>query len=218
MDTYIKNKFTSCERCIRREAGPDRSKLVNITSTTPMEIVCLDYLTLERSKGGFEKILAITDHFSRYAQAIPIRNETAKTTRVLFDNYIVHYGFPAHIHSDQGANFQSNLIKELCKIRTTPMGNRPVERFNQTLLQMLGTLQENQKSVWKAHVPTLVHAYNAIFHDSTGFTPYFLMFGRHPRLAIDAFLGLNSDSLNSTSQTEYIRKLRDRLSFAYQKA
>ena len=44
------------------------------------------------------------------------------------------------------------------------------------------------------------------------------MFGRHPRLAIDAFLGLNSDSLNSTSQTKYMRKLRDRLSFAYQKA
>ena len=228
MDTYIKNKVASCERCIRRTAGPDRSKLVNITSTSPMEIVCLDYLTLERSKGGFEKILVITDHFSRYAQAIPTRNETAKTTaRVLFDNYIVHYGFPARIHSDQGANFESNLIKELCKIagveksRTTPyhpMGNGQVERFNQTLLQMLGTLQENQKSDWKAHVPTLVHAYNATFHDSTGFSPYFLMFGRHPRLAIDAFLGLNSDSLNSTSQTEYIRKLRDCLSFAYQKA
>ena len=91
-------------------------------------------------------------------------------------------------------------------------------RFNLTLLQMLGTLQENQKSDWKAHVPTLVHAYNATFHDSTGFSPYFLMFGRHPRLAIDAFLGLNSDSLNSTSQTEYIRKLWDHLSFAYQKA
>ena len=44
------------------------------------------------------------------------------------------------------------------------------------------------------------------------------MFGRHPRLAIDAFLGLNSDSLNSISQTEYIKKLKDRLSFAYQKA
>ena len=55
MDTYIKNKVASCKRCIRRKAGPDRSKLVNITSTTPMEIVCLDYLTLERSKGGFEK-------------------------------------------------------------------------------------------------------------------------------------------------------------------
>ena len=228
MDTFIKNKVASCGRCIRRKAGSDRSELVNISSTAPMEIVCLDFLSIERSKGGFEKVLVITDHFSRYAQAIPTRNETAKTTaRVLFDHYIVHYGFPARIHSDQGANFESNLIKELCKIarvekfRTTPyhpMGNGQVERFNQTLLKMLGTLEDYQKSDWKAHVPTLVHAYNATFHDSTGYSPYFLMFGRHPRLAVDAFLGLNSDSLSSTTQTEYVRKLRDRISFAYKKA
>ena len=57
MDTYIEKKVASCERCIRRKAGLDRGKLVNITSTTPMEIVCLDYHTLERSKGGFEKNL-----------------------------------------------------------------------------------------------------------------------------------------------------------------
>ena len=44
-----------------------------------------------------------------------------------------------------------------------------------------------------------------------------MMFGRHPRLAVNAFLGLNSDSLSSTTQTEYVRKLRDRLSFAYKK-
>ena len=132
-----------------------------------MAIVCLDFLSIERSKGGFEKVLVITDHFSRYAQAIPTRNETAKTTaRVLFDHYIVYYGFPARIHSDQGANFKSNLIKELCKIarveksRTTPyhpMGNGQVERFNQTVLKMLGTLEDYQKSDWKAHVPTLVN-------------------------------------------------------------
>ena len=54
MDTFIKNKVTSCGRCIRRKAGSDRSELVNITSTAPMEIVCLDFLSIERSKGGFE--------------------------------------------------------------------------------------------------------------------------------------------------------------------
>ena len=58
-----------------------------------MELVCIDFLTLERSKVGFEKILVITDHFTRYAQAFPIRNKLAKTTaKVLFENFIVHYG------------------------------------------------------------------------------------------------------------------------------
>ena len=229
MDKFIREKVKTCGRCIRRKTGGGRSAtLVNITSSSPMEIVCVDYLSLERSKGGVENILVITDHFSRYAQAIPTRNQTAKTTaRVLFDNFIVHYGFPARIHSDQGQNFESNLIKELCQIarveksRTTPyhpMGNGQVERFNQTLLKMLGTLEEYQKSDWKTHVPTLVHAYNATFHDSTGFSPYFLMFGRHPRLAVDAFLGLTPDALSSTSKTEYVRKLKERLDFAYIKA
>ena len=98
----------------------------------------------------------VTDHFSRYAQAFPTKNQMARTTaRVLFDNFIVHYGFPARIHSDQGQNFESNLIKELCSIagteksRTTPyhaMGNGQCERFNQTLLKMLGTLEDYQKS------------------------------------------------------------------------
>ena len=85
--------------------------LVSITSSAPMELVCIDYLSLERSKGGFENILVITDHFSRYAQAIQTRNQTAQTTaKVLFENCFVHYGFPAKLHSDKGANFESKVI------------------------------------------------------------------------------------------------------------
>ena len=201
---------------------------IPIESSAPMEIVCIDNLSLEPSKGGVENILVITNHFTRYAQAIPTRNQTARTAaRVLFNNFIVHYGFQARIHSDQGQCFESNLIKELCTIanveksHTTPyypMGNGQVERFNQTLLQMLGTMEESKKSDWKAHVPSLVHAYYSTFHDSTGYSPFFLMFERHPRLAIDAFFGLYPDHMNATKQTEYVRKLRQRLNFAYEKA
>ena len=76
----------------------------------PMELLCIDFLSLERSKGGHEHILVVPDHFTRYAQAFPTRNQLAKTTaKILFENFVVHYGFPA---SDQGRNFESSLIKE----------------------------------------------------------------------------------------------------------
>ena len=156
LENDVEEKIKNCGRCIRRKTLVKPSaELVNITSSQPMELLCIDFLSLERSKGGHEHILVVTDHFTRYAQAFPTRNQLAKTTaKILFENFVVHYGFPARIHSDQGRNFESSLIKELCslagvhKSRTTPyhpMGNGMVERFNQTLLKMLGTLEDHQK-------------------------------------------------------------------------
>ena len=68
---------------------------------------------------------------------------------------------------------------------------------------MLGTLEDHQKQDWKSYVAPLVHAYNATRHDSTGFSPFFLMFGRHPRLAIDAYLGLNSSQDSECTSREH---------------
>ena len=148
--------------------------LVDITSTTPMELVCIDYLSLERSKGGLENILVITDHFSSYAQAIPTRNQTATTAaKAFYENFFLHYGFPAKLHSDKDANFESKVIKKLCSIagvlktRTTqyhPMGNGMVERYSQTLLNMMETLKERWKSDWKTFILSLMYAYNAKMH------------------------------------------------------
>ena len=147
-----------------------------------MELVCLDFLSLERSTDGHKNILVMRDHSTRYAQAVPTRNQLAKTTaKVLFEQFIVHYGFPARLHSDQGRNLESSVIRELCslvgvqKSRTTSyhaMGNGVVKRFNQTLLNMLGTLQDSQKHDWKSYVAPLVHSYNATKHYSTGYHVY----------------------------------------------
>ena len=229
MDRYVSDRIEKCGRCTRRKVLPRRAaEMVNIISTAPMEVVCIDYLSLEHSKGGFENILVITDHYTRLAQVIPIRNQTAQTTaKALFENFFLHYGFPARIHSDQGANFESKLIQSLCsltgmkKTRTTPyhpMGNGMVERFNKTLLNMLGTLEESQKADWKSYVSTMTHAYNAAIHDSTGFSPFFLMFGRHPRLAVDAFLGIPQDTETVKSHRDYVDRLKLRLATAYDKA
>lgn len=229
MDGDIRRKVQNCDRCIRQKVPPQRAaELVPITSTAPMEIVCVDYLSLETSKGGYENVLVITDHFTRYAMAIPTRNQTAKTTaRALFECFFLHYGFPAKLHSDRGQNFESKTIRNLCKIakikktRTTPyhpMGNGQVERFNQTLIRMLGTLDQDKKVDWKAHIPTMVHAYNATRHESTSYAPFYLMFGRQPRLAIDAFLGIGNNTISGKSHLDYAQQLDRRLNFAYSQA
>ena len=223
VEWYIKN----CKRCVlRKTPTTERAPLTNIHTYQPLELVCVDYLSLEQSKGGIQNILVITDHFTKYAQAIPTKNQTARTTaEALFKNFVVHYGIPSVLHSDQGPQFESNTIQELCKLfnikktRTTPyhpMGNGITERFNRTLIKMLGTLENDQKSDWKSHIPSLVHAYNCMPQETTGHSPYYLMFGREPKLPVDIAFGL--DSGNQPSKTRYIEELQERLQKSYQLA
>lgn len=114
----------------------------------------MDFLSLDSDR-GVKDILVITDHFTKYAVAVPTPNQKARTVaKCLWENFLVHYGIPERLHSDQGLDFESHTIKELCDIagiqegRTTPYHPRgnPVERFHRTLLNMLGTLTEQDKS------------------------------------------------------------------------
>ena len=218
-----------CSRFLRRKTPPQVTPLQPILVTQPLELVHMDYLSLEPSKGNIENVLVITDHFTRYALAYPSKTQTAQATaRILWDNFICHYGFPEKFISDQGRNFESDLIKELCKIagvkkvHTTPyhpQGNGQCERFNSILCNMLGTLSEEEKSDWKSYLGCMTHAYNCTKHASTTYSPYYLMFGRHPRLPIDVEFGLNKPNCgDNSSKSRYIQKLRRRLNYAFQKA
>ena len=120
------------------------------------------------------------------------------------------------------------MIQELCKIagvkklHTTPyhpQSNGQCERFNSTLCNMLGTLSDEEKSDWKSHLGCMTHAYNCTKHASTTYSPYYLMFGRHPRLPIDVAFGLHKPNCSDNcSKSRYIQKLRRRLNYAHKKA
>ena len=125
----------------------------NIDATYPMELVHMDYLMIEANEGGKDvHILMTTDHFTWYAQAIITSSQTTKcTVQNVWDKFIVHYGLAGKIIIDQGCNFESDLLKELCeiaqvkKIRTSgyhPQTNGIWKCFNATLINMLGTLPE----------------------------------------------------------------------------
>ena len=224
-EQYIKN----CGECITRKTPCHRAApLHQIVSSGPMDLVCIDFLSMEPDSSGISNVLVVTDHFTRYAQAFPTRNQKAQTVaKILVDKYFIHYGLPARIHSDQGRDFESHLIKELLKMmgirksRTTPyhpQGDPQPERFNRTLLSMLGTLGCEKKRQWSQHVGYLVHAYNSTKCDATGYSPYSLMFGREARLPVDLCFGTSPDGKDEGCHSRYVAKLKEDLQRAYKLA
>ena len=159
----------------------------------------------------------MTDIFTKYTQAVPTRDQKATTVaKTLVKEWFVRFGIPRRIHSDQGRNFESAVVRELCglynisKSRTTPYhpkGNAQCERYNRTMYNILRTLTPQQKRKWPEDLPELVYVYNSTIHSSTGYTPYFLLFGRDPTLPIDHLLGLRD-----TPETvdEYLDKHKKR--------
>ncbi len=115
MTSEVEKYVKSCGRCMARKTLPQkRAPLSNITSSGPMELICIDFLSVEPDSKGVANVLVVTDHFTRYAQAYPAKDQKAVTVaKILLEKFFVYYGLPAHIHSDQGRDFESNLIKEL---------------------------------------------------------------------------------------------------------
>lgn len=197
MERDVRAHVRCCQRCVfgKSPEPAARAPLESIKSSAPMELVCMDFWSAEDSKQRSVDVLVVTDHFTKLAHAFPCANQTAKqVAKKLWDNVFCVYGFPERIHSDQGTNFESNLIAELLRLagvvksHTTayhPMGNGGTERFNRTLGNMLRTLPLKEKQQWPQQIQTITFAYNATVHETTGYAPFFLMFCRVPRLPVD---------------------------------
>lgn len=219
----------NCERCqvAKNSHRPVRSLMGHVLASKPNEILAMDYTVLEPTRNGVENVLVMTDVFSKYTLAIPTRDQRASTVaQVLVVEWFSKFGVPARIHSDQGRNFESALIQQLCalygiqKSRTTPYhpaGNGQCERFNRTLHDLLRTLPVQRKRDWNSCLPQLLYSYNTTPHQSTGESPFFLMFGQEPRLPVDFLLGRVQDPVHGHVH-EWIREHQTRLQIAFEGA
>lgn len=128
------------------------------------------------------------------------------------------------IHTDQGRNFQSDLLKAVCKLfgvtqtRTTPYhpaSNGQVERFNLSLLQMIRCYINRDQTVWDEQLPLLLAAYRSTSHQSTGISPNFMMLGREVHQMTDLVFK-DSETLRKTlDHATYIKKLKSALDTAH---
>lgn len=79
--SYIAAGLEKCDRCLRTKSSTAaRAPLVNIQESYPLELVSTDFLKVDDCSCGIRNILVITDHFTKYAVAVPTKNQTAKTT------------------------------------------------------------------------------------------------------------------------------------------
>lgn len=200
----------------------------SLTASAPLEVLAMDYTLLEKSTSGFENVLVLTDVFTKFTQAIPTKDQRAPTVaRTLVNTWFVRFGVPKRLHSDQGRNFEGNVIRELCKLygitksRTSPYhpeGNGQCERFNRTLHDRLKTLAPEKKGKWPQFLPELVYAYNCTPHSSTGYSPYYLFFGRNPILPIDHMLQAVDQDDGNLCVEEWIADHQKRLNHAFKLA
>ena len=195
MAEEIRQYIQNCECCLRYKQQPEWAELKPLEASYPLELVHMDYLKIGGKGDPNSNVLVITDHFTRYSQAYVTSNQQAATAaRVFVKEFVCNYGWPTRILTDQGQTFNGKFFKALCKeakilkMRTSPyhpQTNGQPERFNRTVMTMLGTLPGDKKINWQDWVSTLCHAYNCTVTKVTGYSLYFLMFRQQPRIPVD---------------------------------
>ena len=170
-------------------------------------------------------VLVLQDHFSKYVVVYVVKDQTAHTTaETLRNGYFRLFGLPAYLISDQGKAFMGHIITHLCelygvqKLRTMPyhaQTNGQVERMNQTIIRMIGKLEEDKKACSSEHLPELLLAYNATHSAVTGYSPYYLLFGRRSRIPVDYLFPTLHDSPHQTKMEVSVAAMQKRLKEAF---
>ena len=164
--------------------------------------------------------MVMQDHFSKYVVAYVVKDQTAHTTtQTLRSGYFGLFGAPAYLISDQGKVFTGHLITNLCelygvqKLRTQTNGQ--VERMNQTIICLIGKLEQDKKAHWSEHLPEMLSAYNGTCSAVTGYSPYFLLFGRKARMPVDYLFPTLHDSPHQTKMEVSVVAMQKRLKEAF---
>lgn len=230
MKQDVQSWVQTCVTCQKMKAPQPKGKaaLQSIPVSAPLDRVQLDIVgPLRTTANGNTYILVLVDYFTKWAEAWAIPDHTAQTVAdIVVKEFICRYGIMRQLHTDQGREFQSRLMAEMCLLlgiqKTNTAPYRPnsdglVERMNRTILTMLRTLADNDIE-WDEELPFVLAAYRATMHSSTRCTPNKLMLGRENTMPIDITLGRLPDLPEVKCEMEYAEWLKESLREAHELA
>jgi hypothetical protein len=184
--------------------------------------VSLDLLgRFPKTKNGNTYVICCTDYLTKWAIAKALPSGSASdVARFLIDDVICIHSCPAEILSDRGAQFRSSLMLDLAKglgVKSNfcsgfrPQVNGLVERYNATLVSMLSQFVNDKHDDWDRYVSLSTFAYNTARQESTGFSPFYLVYGRQAVLPMDVSLrqglDLSVDAATVIRRVDEARKL-----------
>ena len=220
MTRDLRNHIKKCSHCRKYEAAPPVVPMKPLTCSGPGELLHVDFMSIEemvplKEDPVIHNVLVLQDHFSKYVVAYVVKDQTALTTAKTLR--IGYFGL-------FGACDTGHVITHLCelygvqKLRTSPyhaQTNGQVERMNQTIIHMISKLEEDKKACWSEQLPELLMAYNATRSEVTGYSPYYLLFGRRPRIPVDYLFPTLRDSPHQTKMEVSVMAMQRRLKEAF---
>ena len=226
----LRNCIRKCGRCKKFEAAPPVAPLRPLACSGLRELLHVDFTSIEETvplqeEPVIRNVIVMQDHFSKYVVTYVVKDQTARTaTETLRNGYFGLFGAPAYLVSDQGKAFMGHLISNLCelygvqKLGTSPyhaQTNGQAERMNQTIIRMIGKLDQDKKAHWSEHLPEMLEAYNGTRLAVTGYSPYFLLFGRKSRMPVNCLFPTLRDSPHQAKMEVSVAAMQKRLKEAF---
>ena len=215
----VQNHCNTCPTCATRKtpAPQARGPLQNITVSSPMQMVGVDLLgPIPQSHTGNMYLLVTMDYFTKWGEAYPITNmEAATVANMLTNEIFFRFSPPNESTPIRGGNLSLNCSKKYVEYYKYiymyyatyhPQCDGLIERYNRTLLDMLAIASKGNPNDWEKFVRPLCFAYNTSIQASTGYTPYYLMYGHEARLPIDLQFGTSFSDILSDRQFQTMSK------------
>ena len=226
----LRNCIRKCGHCKKFEAALPIAPLKPLACSGLGELLHVDFTSIEETvplckEPVIRNVMVMQDHFSKYVVAYVVKDQMARTgTETLRNGYFSLFSAPAYLVSDQGKAFTGHLISNLCelygvqKLRTLPYHGQTsgqVERMNQTIIRMIGKLEQDKKACWSEHLPEILAAYNGTHSAVTGCSPYFLLFARESKMPEDCLFPTLRDSPHQAKMEVSVAAMQKRLKEAF---